>query len=281
MSIMKSEKAKYTAQDIAKWFLYKNYAEQRAKVADNDNYEVYDGITHLKLQKLLYNAQGVYLAIKNKKLFDDDLEAWDHGPVVREVYDTYCVFGRNPIIIPATPENDKIVKTIEEDKEVKESPMFKGGMMMHAMDTCVVEVAADGKTAKGCWISPGHESVYIPDFDSIPGWKKGDPVPENTPLISSCEWAWSKYQVDFIEEDGVWKFWKLRLWPIYKTDFYVPWTEHPDMDPVDFPFKHHKDLPQMNWAWSADSVYPANEPEPPLPYDKYENAVPTLWKDFV
>ena len=117
---MEIEKAKYTAQDIAKWFLYKNYAEQKLKVADNDNYEVYDGITHLKLQKLLYNAQGVYLAIKNKKLFEDDLEAWDHGPVVRDVYDTYCVFGRNPIIIPATPENDEIVKKIEEDKEVKE-----------------------------------------------------------------------------------------------------------------------------------------------------------------
>ncbi len=117
---MENQKAKYTAQDIAKWFLYKNYAEQKAKVAENDNYEVYDGITHLKLQKLLYNAQGVYLAIKDKKLFEDDLEAWDHGPVVKDVYDTYCVFGRNPIIIPATPENDKIVEEIEKDTEVKE-----------------------------------------------------------------------------------------------------------------------------------------------------------------
>ena len=117
---MENEKAKYTAQDIAKWFLYKNYAEQKAKVAENDNYEVYDGITHLKLQKLLYNAQGVFLAIKNKKLYEDDLEAWSHGPVVKDVYDTYCVFGRNPIIIPATPENNEVVRKIEEDKEVKE-----------------------------------------------------------------------------------------------------------------------------------------------------------------
>ena len=117
---MENEKAKYKAQDIAKWFLYKNYAEQKSKVAENDNYEVYDGITHLKLQKLLYNAQGVFLAIKNKKLFEDDLEAWSHGPVVKDVYDTYCVFGRNPIIIPATPENNEVVRKIEEDKDVKE-----------------------------------------------------------------------------------------------------------------------------------------------------------------
>ncbi len=110
----------YKAQEIAKWFLYKNYAEQKEKVASNDNYEVYDGITHLKLQKLLYNAQGVYLATKNKKLFEDDLLAWDHGPVVKDVYDTYCVFGRNQIIIPATPENNKIVNKIESDVEAKE-----------------------------------------------------------------------------------------------------------------------------------------------------------------
>lgn len=168
-----------------------------------------------------------------------------------------------------------------EDPEVQESPMFKGGMMMHAMDTCCVEVAGDGKTAKGCWISPGHESCYIPDFEKIPGWKKGDPVPEGAPMISSCEWAWSKYYVDFIKEDGVWKFWKLRLWPIYKTDFYVSWTDHPDMDPVDFPFQNHKPLPKPNWAWSPDSVYPADEPEPPLPYERYEDAVPALWNDYV
>lgn len=110
----------YKAQDIAKWFLYKNYSEQREKVATNDDYEVYDGITHLKLQKLLYNAQGVYLALKGNKLFEDDLEAWEHGPVVRDVYDTYCVFGRNPIIIPSTEENNKIVSNIEEDTDTKE-----------------------------------------------------------------------------------------------------------------------------------------------------------------
>ena len=168
-----------------------------------------------------------------------------------------------------------------DDPEVQQSPMFQGGMMMHAMDTCVLEVAGDGQTAKGCWLSPGHESCYIPDFSKIPGWKKGDPVPEGTPLVSSCEWAWSKYQVDFIKENGVWKFWKLRLWPIYKTDFYVSWVDHPDMDPVDFPFQHHKPLPQPNWAWSPDSVYPADEPEPPLPYDTYENAKSPMWDQFV
>lgn len=110
----------YSALDIAKWFLYKNYAEQKAKIASNDDYEVYEGITHLKLQKLLYNAQGVCLATTGEKLFEEDLIAWDHGPVVRNVYDTYCVFGRNQIIIPTTAENNEIVQKIENDSTIKE-----------------------------------------------------------------------------------------------------------------------------------------------------------------
>lgn len=110
----------YSAQDIAKWFLYKNNSERQDKIAINDDYEVYEGITHLKLQKLLYYAQGVYLAIENEPLFKEPLEAWEHGPVVRDIYDTYCVFGKNQIIIPITEENNKIIEEIEEDTKVRE-----------------------------------------------------------------------------------------------------------------------------------------------------------------
>ena len=110
----------YNAIDIAKWFLYKNNSERREKIAVNDDYEVYEGITHLKLQKLLYNAQGVYLAINDEPLFIEQLEAWDHGPVVREVYDTFCIFGRNQIILPVTEENNEVIRKIESDSKVKD-----------------------------------------------------------------------------------------------------------------------------------------------------------------
>ena len=43
-------------------------------------------ITHLKLQKLFYFAQGWHLACIKKSLFDEDLQAWDHGPVVFPLY---------------------------------------------------------------------------------------------------------------------------------------------------------------------------------------------------
>lgn len=54
-------------------------------------------ITPLALQKLLYFAQGLYISSRGTPLFDDDCEAWVHGPVYPEVYSQYKKYGYNPI----------------------------------------------------------------------------------------------------------------------------------------------------------------------------------------
>jgi uncharacterized phage-associated protein len=74
---------------IAKWFL--NRDRMTEMLEDSD------GISNLKLQKLLYYAQGTCLALKKEKLFEDDLLAWMHGPVVERVYHTYKNFGSRSI----------------------------------------------------------------------------------------------------------------------------------------------------------------------------------------
>jgi uncharacterized phage-associated protein len=43
-------------------------------------------LTNLKLQKLLYYAQGYHLAAKGEPMFDSALRAWEHGPVVPEIW---------------------------------------------------------------------------------------------------------------------------------------------------------------------------------------------------
>jgi uncharacterized phage-associated protein len=50
-------------------------------------------ITHLKLQKLVYYAQGWNLAINRKPLFQEEIRAWEHGPVVPELYNEYRRYG--------------------------------------------------------------------------------------------------------------------------------------------------------------------------------------------
>ncbi len=54
-------------------------------------------ITPLALQKLLYISQGFYKAFTGDYLFQDDCEAWVHGPVYRKVYSKYKDHGYNPI----------------------------------------------------------------------------------------------------------------------------------------------------------------------------------------
>jgi uncharacterized phage-associated protein len=70
-------------------------------------------ISNLKLQKLVYYAQAWYLAIHDKPLFDEDFEAWIHGPVIPELYKEYCGFKWKPIL-----------KEVEEPKFTEEVKQF-------------------------------------------------------------------------------------------------------------------------------------------------------------
>ena len=50
-------------------------------------------ISNMKLQKLLYLAQGIHLALKNDTpLFVDPIEAWKYGPVVPSVYHKFKIY---------------------------------------------------------------------------------------------------------------------------------------------------------------------------------------------
>ena len=59
-------------------------------------------ITNLKLQELCYYAQGYHLAVEGEPLFEETIEAWDHGPVVPELYREYRRYGSGPIDFPAS-----------------------------------------------------------------------------------------------------------------------------------------------------------------------------------
>lgn len=66
-----------------------------------------DGITHLKLQKLVYYVQGFSVVLLGRPLFPEAIEAWPHGPVVPDLYKSYRDFGPNVIdkAQNGTPDN--------------------------------------------------------------------------------------------------------------------------------------------------------------------------------
>lgn len=76
--------ASHTARDVAKWLLA--WADHNEATLSN-----------LKLQKLLYYAQGHHLGKYRSPLFDDAIEAWAHGPVVPTVYHEFKAYGNAAI----------------------------------------------------------------------------------------------------------------------------------------------------------------------------------------
>ena len=93
-----------TALEIAKYFL--SLAAEQG-----------DELSQLKLQKLCYYTQGYNLAMRGQPLFDDPIEAWEKGPVVRGLRRHFGPHGANPI--PADPTFDR-----EEACGVRESALL-------------------------------------------------------------------------------------------------------------------------------------------------------------
>jgi uncharacterized phage-associated protein len=85
--------------DIAKCFLYLDDANEG------------EGISNLKLQKLVYYAQGFFSAIHDKPLFQNEIFAWAHGPVAPDLYHQYKQFGSNPIPVPTDFDKSSLLDT--------------------------------------------------------------------------------------------------------------------------------------------------------------------------
>lgn len=67
------------------------------KIISKTDLEHGDTISNLKLQKMMYYQQGFHLAYFGTPLFDEDIVAWQYGPVVPSVYKEYKSFESNSI----------------------------------------------------------------------------------------------------------------------------------------------------------------------------------------
>src|SRR3569832_2414943 len=80
-----------------------------------------DGIeaemTNMKVQKLLYYAQSLYLALYDKPLFDEEIQAWRYGPVYPPAYKFYSDFEANQLPIPS---KDSLLEIPDEKREFLE-----------------------------------------------------------------------------------------------------------------------------------------------------------------
>lgn len=90
-------------------------------------------------------------------------------------------------------------KLSELDPSIKNVPENLGAgheWAMHTSTTPVIEVAGDGKTAKGIWYSPGMGLMA----------QVGDGK-----VAAGGTFFWEKYAGDFVKENGVWKIWHMQM----------------------------------------------------------------------
>ncbi len=97
----------YNVEDVANALLQLAYNSEGAE----------DLMSNMKLQKMLYYQQGYHLAYFGTPLFNEDIEAWQYGPVVPSIYEKFSANGRNGIM----PE----AKSFEFESEEEMNLFFK------------------------------------------------------------------------------------------------------------------------------------------------------------
>ena len=70
----------YSVLDVARYIIW--YCKKKGY-----------SISNLKLQKILYFVQAEFLVSVGSPCFAEEIEAWDFGPVVPEVYHEFKIFG--------------------------------------------------------------------------------------------------------------------------------------------------------------------------------------------
>lgn len=128
----------------------------------------------------------------------------------------------------------------------------KGHMHLHTLTTPVIEVAEDGQTAQGVWLSPGAESAPGKMEDS---------------------WCWVRYGIDFIKEKDVWKIWHFHMYRIFTNPYHKTWAEVTYEKARFLPEAIRPSRPNSyEWQYSRDSVF-EDVPKTPTPYETWDDSM--------
>ena len=86
-----------TAHDVASYFALKQATAESV-----------EPLTNLKVQKLCYYAQGFALIKLERPLFHENIEHWQHGPVIPDLWKKYSRYKSDPIPIPDQPLDSQL-----------------------------------------------------------------------------------------------------------------------------------------------------------------------------
>jgi len=154
----------------------------------------------------------------------------------------------------------KIMSELYPDvKEVEENEGI-GDLILVPISTPCIEVAADGKTAKGVWFSHALNTEIGPD---------GSPV--------ALE-MWGKWGADFIKENGKWKIWHFVMMGDYMVPKDQSWYDNMNkMMPRTIPEDPKCDFEgKVPYHPYTNKTVPQLNPAPPEPYDTWDDSMSYL-----
>lgn len=132
------------------------------------------------------------------------------------------------------------------------TPDRAGILDVHCALTECLEVAADGKTARGCWM-----------FQSI-----------TSRPDASANWLWYKADIYFTaDEAGNWAIWQMTLYPMYNSPFDSDWGKEKAPDWAAIAAKHTVDIPAEKTPWHLGEPVRLWECYPPKAYTTWNESV--------
>jgi hypothetical protein len=131
-----------------------------------------------------------------------------------------------------------------------EGPKFPGDLTHHMAVNPVIEINKEGTRAKGVWHSPGIMTVAVNDK-------------------LTAHWYFGKYFIEYVKEDGEWKFLKFQFCPIFCIPYHgegwvdgnterIRWAPPPKSDRPSTPGFYHPYKPDKTIVFG---------PFPPEPYE--------------
>lgn len=240
-----AKEAAMTAQKLAQKALD---AREIQNVMSRHAYYHSVGLHYEELEDIWVSEDGEYADTAS---FKNMVGIWQGIPLIKVFYADVNLKNRKRDL--------EAVATVH--PEVKDDPNYHlggGSWNIHTQTTPVIEVAGDGKTAKGVWYSPGiMEAAVVKDGK----------------VEVQGGWFWEKYGVDFVRENGQWKIWHIGMYydntppawgaaqePVQETGEQV--STMTMVEPT-------RPNPEPYKGWTPTTTYDKIEPRLPEPYETF------------
>jgi uncharacterized phage-associated protein len=134
--------------------------------------QIGSSVSNITINKIVFFLHAWYLAKTGKPLVSAKIEAWDYGPVFRELYWEFKAFGKERITSRATRRNPQTAeKEISADGFSESDMTFLRPLLERYVEMSAGKLIELSHVAGGPW-----DQVYNHLGDSNPGMRISDEI---------------------------------------------------------------------------------------------------------